>query len=166
MIFKKTVQIIWLLVTLQLIVGCEHKQSSQAIEQEKLMAQIRVGSFIRVADLLGDSMGTICLLYPYQNFVVDDIADRNLINTFLKSIDYQASESYWSLIIIKNKLVNISKFRRSEKLDVINMRDIQKIPINNLSNQFKPMDCVSISDAAIGKIEFENRIFLMLGKLK
>lgn len=148
------------------IAGCESSERQQMITESILREKIRIGEVTRLSDLLKKPTGTLCVLYPYQPSVSASTPHSARINAYLKATNYVADESHWSLVFIEDDTITVSTFKRSEKLDILATHEVQPTHRKNMPQGFDPANCAPMALAGIAKIEVQNRIYLILGKMK
>lgn len=148
------------------ILGCESRKGLQMISQRELQEEIKIGQTVHLSKMLNKSSGTVCVLYPYQPIVASNEPHSAQINAHLKNTHYTANESHWALVFIENDSVIVSRFQRSEKLDILAKHEIQVTHRESFPKGFEPVNCAEISHASIAKIELQNRIFLVFGEKK
>lgn len=148
------------------MLGCESRERQKMMSESVLREKIKVGDVARVGDILKKSNGTVCVLYPYQLSVSESVPHSAQINAHLKATNYVADESHWSLVFIENDTITVSTFKRSEKLDILATHEIRPVHKENIPQGFEPMNCAPMALAGIAKIDVQNRIYLILGKIK
>ncbi len=146
--------------------GWESKAGQQMIEQSFLQNDLKIGQVLRLSSFTKASSGTVCALYPYQEFVTEGDPESVRINAHLKAIGYMADEGHWAIVVVEPEAVHLSKFKLSKKLDILALHKMQtehkvKPPT---PKDFKPARCSSVHDAAITKIEWQGRIYLVMGR--
>ncbi len=148
------------------LLGCDFGDEPQMISRSDLLEKIKIGEAVRVSNLVSKTVETICVLYPYQDLVSESMPHANKINAHLKVTNYIADEGHWAFVFVENDAVVVSKYKRSEKLDILASNEIQATRIESLPKGFEPINCVAFADASIAKIETRNRVFLTLGEIK
>lgn len=136
------------------------------IEQNFLQNDLKIAQVLRLSSITKATNGTVCALYPYQPYIAEAIPESIRINTHLKETGYTPDESHWAIVVVEPEAVHISKFKRSEKLDILASHEIQPEHKSNFAEGFKSANCSSIKKAAITKIESQGRIFLVMGEIK
>lgn len=135
------------------------------IEQSLLQNNLKIGQVFRLSSITKATSGTVCALYPYQPYVSGGGQEGARINEHLKA-NYTPDESHWAIVIAEPEAVHISKFKRSEMLDILALHEIQPEHKAKLPEGFEPANCSYIQKAVVTKIESEGRIFLVMGKIK
>jgi hypothetical protein len=148
------------------IFGCEFKGRQQMIEQIFLQNDLKIGQVLRLSSITKATSGIACALYPYQPYVAEGVPESVRINAHLKATSYTPDESHWAIVVVDPEAVHISKFKRSEKLDILASHEIQPEHKAKLAEGFESANCSSIQKAAITKIESQGRIFLVIGEIK
>ncbi len=143
--------------------GCESKGGRQMIEQNFLQNDLKIGQVLRLSSITKAKSGTVCALYPYQPYVAEGVPESARINAHLKATSYTPDESHWTIVVVDPEAVHISKFKRSEKLDILASHEIQPEHKAKLAEGFDAANCSSLDKAAITKIESQGRIFLVMG---
>jgi hypothetical protein len=133
------------------------------IEQKFLQNDLKIGQVLRLSGITKATSGTVCALYPYQPYVAEGVAESVRINAHLKATGYTPDESHWAIVVVEPEAVHISKFKRSEKLDILASHEIQPEHKSKFAEGFKSANCSSIQTAAITKIESQGRLFLVMG---
>lgn len=83
-----------------------------------------------------------------------------------KATGYSPDESHWAIVVVEPEAMRISKFKRSEKLDILASHEIQSEHKSKFAEGFESANCSSLQKAAITKIESKGRIFLTMGEVK
>lgn len=145
------------------IFGCEFKGRQQMIEQSFLQNDLKIGQVLRLVSITKAMSGTVCALYPYQPYVAEGVPESVRINAHLKSTGYTPDESRWAIVVVEPEAVYISKFKRSEKLDILASHEIQPEHKSKFAEGFESANCSSIQKAAITKIKQLERTYLVMG---
>lgn len=145
--------------------GCDSRKNKQMIEKDCIQNNPELGKVLRLSELAKVPDGRVCVLYPCQPYVAGSVPESFRINAYLKSSVYAADESHWAFLIAEPTNITLSKFKRSERLDILASHEIQPEHHSKLPKGFLPVNCTSIEAAAIVKIESKNRIFLTMGAI-
>lgn len=148
------------------IFGCGSKGSQQMIEQDFLQNNLNIGQILLLSSITKATSGTVCALYPYQPYVAEGVPESARINAHLKATDYTPDESHWAIVVVQPEAVDLSNFKRSEKLDILASHEIKPEHRRKLPEGFEPANCSSLQKAAITKIESQGRKFLVIGEIK
>ena len=133
------------------------------IEQNFLQNDLKIGQVLRLSSITKATSGTVCALYPYQPYVAEGVAESVRINAHLKATGYTPDESHWAIVVVEPEAVHISKFKRSEKLDILASHEIQPEHKSKFAEGFKSANCSSIQKAAITRIKQSERTYLVMG---
>ena len=149
--------------------GCFPRRSPQMIERNVFETSLKVGQVLPLRNLVKIPAGRVCVLYPYQNRVPEKFTESSRVNDYLRSSKYMGDEGHWSLLIVEPNKISISRFARSERLDILPFSKIHLVSRAKLPNNFlQPLDCALSGAAAVAKIvadgKFENRIYLIFGE--
>lgn len=158
----------WILVILfwvMSLIGCSAQKTDQILTEENLQ-KISVDSIVKLSDLIRKKSDFICVLYPYQELISEQYRENIVINKYLRDIKYQANESYWALVTLNAESPEILKFKRSKKLDIFSLKQLENTGNKNLPNNFEIVDCAPFDQAAFFKISINNRIYLIFGRAK
>ena len=151
--------------------GCFPRRSPQMIERNVFENSLKVGQVLPLRSLVKIPAGRVCVLYPYHDSVPNNFMESARINDYLRSSKYMGDEGHWSLLIVEPYKISISRFARSEDLDILPFSKIHLVSRAKLPNNFEePLDCVPLDAALATKIvaneKFENRIYLVFGEMK
>ncbi len=133
------------------------------IEQNFLQNDLKIGQVLRLSSITKATSGTVCALYPYQPYVAEGVPESVRIDAHLEATGYTPDESHWAIVVVEPEAVHISKFKRSEKLDILASHEIQPEHKSKFAEGFESTNCSSMQKAAITKIESQGRIFLVMG---
>ncbi|MDD5472182.1 MAG: hypothetical protein PHP05_09745, partial [Sideroxydans sp.] len=106
------------------LMGCESEKGGRILNEDKLQ-EIKMGSVVRLSDLIHENAEAVCVLHPYQDKVADRYPESAAINKYLSSIKYQVSESYWSLVVLTSGSAMHYKFKRSKNLDIFSAHGLK-----------------------------------------
>ena len=136
------------------------------IKKSQIQNDLKIGQILRLGSLTKTSGGTVCVLYPYQTGAPAGYLQHARINSYLEETGYTAGEYRWAFVVVESesRAVNLSKFRRFGKLDILSPHGIQPKDKAKLPKDFKPVSCAPLENAVVTKIESEDRIYLVLGK--
>ncbi len=162
---KKPLSSCLLCVLLASIIGCT-SNSNQMIDQEYLQRELKIGQVLPLSILVKSSSGLVCALYPYQPYVAEGTPESSRINAHLKAEGYTPTESHWAIVVVESAAVHLSKFKRSEKLDILAIHEIQSEHKAQLPGAFEPAPCAYLQKAAVIKLESQGRSFLVMGKME
>lgn len=88
------------------------------------------------------------------------------INTYISSEKYQANESHWSFIFIRDDFMKIATYKRSANSDILGRHEFNTNILGKIPLGFEPRNCVSFANAGVVKVVFNNRRYLILGEIK
>jgi hypothetical protein len=146
--------------------ACAWDKEENFIEEADLQKNIKIDEVVALRKFLKTERGTLCVLFPYQEDVVNSKPYSDRINNYLKKINYVADEGHWAFVFVNDEIVKISKIKRSEKLDIMGIREINSIQGKKLPVNFLPTNCVSVDKGLLWKIKINERVFLILGESK
>ena len=151
--------------------GCFPRRSPQMIERNVFENTLKVGQVLPLRKLVNIPASHVCVLCPYQDHVPENFTESSRINDYLRSSKYMGDEGHWSLLIVEPNKISISRFARSERLDILPFSKIHLVSRAKLPNNFlQPLYCALSAAAAVAKIvadeKFENRIYLIFGEMK
>jgi hypothetical protein len=133
------------------------------IEQNFLQNDLKIGQVLCLSSITTATSGTVCALYPYQPYVAEGVPESVRINAHLRATGYTPDESHWAIVVVEPEAVHISKFKRSEKLDILASHEIQPEHKSKFAEGFKSANCSTVQKAAITKIEQSERTYLVMG---
>ena len=142
---------------LMLIVSWDSR-AQQVIDQREL-ENIKVGEVVRLNGLLKKPAGTVCVLYPYQTSLHEKGSLGRQINTHLEAVNYSADEGHWAFVFVDGDNVSVQRFRRSERLDIRSGHE--SLPLG-----FRPLNCTTVAQAGVAKVQVSNRNYLVLGEIQ
>lgn len=118
---------------------------------------------IMVETLLGPEVETVCVLQPYQNQLTtrDDVAER--LNAQLRAEVLTADEGHFIFAIVRNHALELNRIKRSTQLDIFSARPLSTG--NALPDQFVQAECSSGHAAAIVKVMYRERAYIMFGAM-
>ena len=151
--------------------GCFSRRSPQMIERNVFENTLKIGQILPLRNLVKVSHGLVCVLHPYQDRVAENSRESAQVNAYLRSLDYVGEEVSWSLLIVEPSKISISRFRRSQHLDILLWSRIHDESSVKLPNNFvESLDCFSLTSAAVTKIDGDKsssgRIYLVFGEMK
>lgn len=147
------------------LIGCEAEKVGRILNEEKLQ-EIKIGSVVKLSDLIHDEADSVCVLHPYQDRVADRYHENVAINKYLQDIKYQVSESYWSLVTSTAGYTNHYKFKRSKVLDIFAAHSLDSSAAVDLPANFETAECASFDRSAFFKISIDDRIYMIFGSVK
>ena len=166
--FTKIHTVEWyLIIILGLIslIGCEAEKGGRILIEKKLR-EIKVGSVVKLSDLINEQVNVVCVLPPYRDKVIDRYPENEIINNYLESIKYQANEGYWLLLLLTSNSTKHYTFKRSKSLD-IGGHFLEKSKIVGLPVNFEIAECASFNEAAFFKTStIGDRNYMMFGRIK
>jgi len=147
------------------LMGCEADEGERMLNEEKLQ-KIRVGSFVRLSDLIHENADIVYILYPYQNRVEDRYPQSVVVNKYLENIKYQASEGYWSLVVLTSGSPKHYTFKRSKSLDIFATHGLKSSATIDLPVNFEMAEWASFDRSALFKTSISERIYMIFGSVK
>lgn len=147
------------------LVGCEADEGQKMLNEDKLQ-KIRVGSFVKLSDLISENADLIYILYPYQNRVENRYPQSVVVNKYLENIKYQASESYWSLVLLTSSSPKHYTFKRSKGLDIFATHGLKSSTTIDLPVNFQMAEWASFDRSALFKTSFNDRTYMIFGSVK
>ncbi|MCL6555983.1 MAG: hypothetical protein K6T56_06450 [Burkholderiales bacterium] len=147
------------------IIGCEAEKGGQTLNEDRLR-EIKIGSVVKLADLINGNAEIVCVLHPYQDKVADKYVKSMDINKYLSDVKYQASESYWSLVTSSTNLTTHYTFKRSKMLDIFSAHGLKSSTAVNLPPNFEAAECASFDGAALFKTSINDRVYVIFGSIK
>lgn len=147
------------------LMGCEADKGGRMLNEEKLQ-KIKDGSVVKLSDLIHENADAVCVLHPYQNRVADRYPESVVVNKYLENINYQASESYWSLVALTSGSSKHYTFKRSKDLDVFATHGLKSSATVDLPVNFEMAECASFDRAALFKASIGERIHMIFGNIK
>lgn len=145
--------------------GCDAGRGAQFVGQDYLRDSIETGRAVRLDRIIGPGMGTVCVLYPYQPFLAEQAPGHAQANEYLKSIRYQADEDHWALVLMRPSGVQLARFKRSERLDILSAHEVRSGTVPGLPAHFRASDCTDVRNGAFAKIALQGRQYVVLGEL-
>src|SRR3546814_911128 len=88
-----------------------------------------------------------------------------IINRYLADIQFNGNESHWSLVIVYAGGIDVMTNKRSKKLDILATHEAARIP-NLILDRFVPSSCLPIEKAGFLKLEYRNRVYVIMGESK
>jgi hypothetical protein len=136
------------------------------IEQRFLQSDLKIYQVLRSSGAIKATSGTVCALYPYQPYFAEGVPGNFRIYAHMKATGYTADQSQCAIVVVEPEAVHLSRFKRSEKVDILALHEIQPEHKSKFAEDFDSVKCASIQKAAITKIESQGRIFLVMGEIK
>lgn len=133
------------------------------IKQSFLQNNLKIDPIIQLSNTTKATSGTACAFYPYQTYVAEGVPESVRINAHLKATGYTPDESHWAIVVVEPEAAHISKFKRSEKLDILASHEIQSEHKSKFAEGFESANCSSLQKAAITKIESKNGAAFIMG---
>ncbi|PTW62517.1 hypothetical protein C8N35_101561 [Breoghania corrubedonensis] len=128
------------------LVGMDMVLSAPPIERTDLETLLP-DTPTRVADIVGQTLDTVCVLAPHEKRVPDDARDAAAINDFLKTRTYGGDETHWAIVTKGAKGFALARFERSAPLDIAWGDDAAEIAPDG----FRPQPCAPGATAALIK---------------
>lgn len=147
------------------LMGCEAEKWGRTLNVEELQ-EIKVGSVVKLSDLVHEKADAVCVLHPYQDKVADKYPENVVINKYLENIKYQASESYWSLVALTSGSAKHYTFKRSKALDIFAAHGLKSSTVAELPANFEMAECATFDRAALFKTSIGGRIYMIFGSVK
>ncbi|QGZ38248.1 hypothetical protein IP92_01448 [Pseudoduganella flava] len=148
-----------LLLFLPLLAACEARHGVSLVEQAESM---RVGQVLRLDKAPHGDNGLACVLYPYQPRVAGPVPQAGRINAYLEMTGYTADEGHWAFVFARPEGVDVIRFSRSGRLDILSAREAQSG--EPLPGALRPDDCVPLHKAALAKVRQHGRTLVVLGE--
>lgn len=133
---------------------------------EEILKGIKLGSVVKLSDLIHDKADIICILHPYQDKVSEKHPESVVMNRYLQDIKYRASESYWSLVTSTSFSTTHYTFKRSKVLDIFAAHSQISSAAVALPATFEMAECASFEQAALFKTAISGRVYMMFGSVK
>lgn len=149
-----------------LVVGCKSYNREQIVTYEELYSKTKLGEVVWLNSIIKESKDTVCILFPYQQTVSIVNPESGKMNTFLNKINYVADEGHWAFLFTSRDSVSISRFKRSNELDVLAPHELHTEEKRNLPSGFEPADCLPLDQAGLYKISVKGRKYIILGRVK
>jgi len=146
--------------------GCDSAVSWTQERQERRLQQLEAAETIRVDELLGSFDGEICVLSPYALAVSPSGYQAQRINAYLKERGIVLMEHEWGLVVTERNEVRIAKFKRSASLDLLPAGVALANQVVDVRPDFEPRDCLPLKGAVMLKVEFRDRGYVVLGRMK
>lgn len=140
---------------LALLAGCYAPQVD--------FGRLKPGDLRPARSLIDRHFDTLCSLGPYQERLDKNLAVSERVNAHLSQIRYQGGEGDWALVLVRASDVEVLHFRRSATLDWLTIGPDDRLP--ELPGQFAPASRVDAAAAVFGKIQRDDRTFIILGKM-
>ena len=157
-----------LFLCLFISVDCNAKEKDQLITFDALRAGMKFGEVISLSQFFNanEKIEKVCILYPYQDsFIVKDQDDQRA-NKYLKSAKYLGDESHWAFVFLSSVKVSLSRFNRSEKLDILAPHEVLNRKDFKMPNGLNPVVCSSIVKAKLIIVRAHNRNYIIMGESK
>lgn len=148
-----------------LLSGSSAKKDGGVITQESLQNDLKVGEVLRLDKLAKTTNGQVCVLQPYQPYLSEHAKECPCECQF-EDLGYQAAEGHWAFVVVDAGKVALSRFKRSEALDILGGHEIQQQHVAELPKRFASVECASLQTAVVAKIKLRNRVFLVLGQMR
>lgn len=154
------------LLMLYFLSACTWNKQENFIKEIDLQENIKIDEVVALRKFLKNEIGTLCVLFPYQEDVINNKPYSERINDYLKKINYVADEGHWAFVFVNDEIVKISKMKRTERLDVMGGREMNAIQNKKLLVNFLPVNCVSVEKGFLWKVRINERVFLILRESK
>jgi hypothetical protein len=125
---------------------------------------LKAGEMLPARELLEPRFEHLCVLGPYQDRLDQNVPARDRINAHLFDIGYVGDEGDWALVLVRHVDVEVLRFRRSAKLELLPASETQSSRIGGLPERFTPTSCVDGGAAMFAKTEIDGRTYISLGK--
>lgn len=149
-----------------LLTACNLHESTPVLRKETLQSGSKLENMTRLATMVNNQMGMVCVLFPYQDSLVNDNPESSRVNMYLRSIDFTADESHWGFIFVNGDSISISRFKRSSELDILAPHEITSEYKVKLPFGFEPAICIPIEQAVVFKTKIGDRIYIIIGRTK
>lgn len=149
-----------------LVFGYDVLRPAQIIDRDALLA-IPAGGMKPVSDIANADFTRACVLQPYQNRMQEENGDLDLVraNAHLSAIEYEGDERHWALILIADTAIELVVFNRSSELDLMVVHQLQSTETAKLLPVgFVPVYCAAGNRAALSKIGYRERTYVVLGE--
>jgi hypothetical protein len=116
-------------------------------------------------DALTSDAKAVCVLQPYQDrlHILGDIAAS--VNAHLAKVKFSSDEGHFTFVFARNHGIEIERIKRSQDLDFFSNRQMPAAISNALPHNFSQEDCVTGSSAAVIKVKFHERSFIIFGQI-
>ncbi|MBB3521173.1 hypothetical protein [Rhizobium sp. BK456] len=131
---------------------------------EDAFGNIPLGKATKFSRISSFDAQAVCLLQPYQNRLPSSDALAVRVNEYLAASNYVADEGHFAFVLIGKGAIEIAAFQRSQKLDVLAEHEVSSSVEEMLPKDFASHDCASGQSAALVKIEFRARNYVLLGQ--
>ncbi|MDR0564487.1 MAG: hypothetical protein LBG78_06075 [Azoarcus sp.] len=158
------------------LVGCDAQNNDQKLIENFLHSNAEIGSVTKLSSLGLKAADTVCVLHPYQRTLIEEHPEKQRIDTYLRSIDFRTQEWSWSLVILRDNNISLSKFRRSNDADIANSfildRLMKNSPLLIIPADFEIAECAQFERSSLLKISVTERncpkncIYYVFGRTK
>jgi hypothetical protein len=150
----------YLLLTLALL-GYGVSTGSDALTVDAV-TNVPIGTAVRLADISPFNAEAVCILVPYQDRLASKYAFAARVNDHLAEKGFRADEGHFALVFIGGRSIEVATLSR-RRIDMLPMHMISPQAAQMLPEGFTPQSCASGEVAALAKIEFRDRTYIVLG---
>ncbi len=126
------------------------------------VTNVPLGTAVRLADISPFNAEAVCILVPYQDRLESKYAFAARVNDHLAKKGFRADEGHFALVFIGSRSIEIATLSR-RRIDMLPMHMISPPAAQMLPEGFTPQSCANGEVAALAKIEFRDRIYIVLG---
>ncbi|TBA91091.1 hypothetical protein [Rhizobium ruizarguesonis] len=123
-----------------------------------------IGDLIKAQSLAGSNVETVCALQPYQDRLLADNDVAKGLNARLNAEAFSADEGHFTFVIVRNGDMELEQIKRSVQLDIFGFHQLPAEVM--LPGQFVQAQCTDGQSAAIIKILFRGRTYVVFGSLR
>lgn len=156
---KKLLKFLLLSSSLFIISGCSQDRENEF--KNNLKKSFEKDTLVRLDTLVSEKGKLACILYPYQNSIIDDDDRIKQINEKLQHKNIIADEGTWHLIILQNDEIVLIPMKRD--IDVLSPVEIKRGSEIEFPKDFKTAQCVNFDQAYLYQISIRNRNYIILG---
>jgi hypothetical protein len=146
---------------LAVLCALAYAECAAASSLENALREAPMGERIMIEPLLGPDVEAVCVLQPYQDQLTarDDVAER--LNAQLRAQALAVDESHFIFAIVRNHALQLDRIKRSNRLDIFGVRPLPTG--TSLPDQFAQAECSPAQTAAIVKVMYRERAYVVFG---
>lgn len=123
-----------------------------------------IGDPIEARSLAGPNVETVCVLQPYQDRLLADGDVAKGLNARLNAEAFSADEGHFAFLIVRNGDVQLEQIKRSAQMDIFGTNKLPAEVV--LPSQFSQAECADGQSAAVIKIHFRGRAYVVFGSMR
>jgi hypothetical protein len=128
------------------------------------LARIPVGEAVRFNQVFDHHEGVVCTLFPMADRLTRKSGHSERINAYLEKKNYKADDGRWSFVFSGAHGIDLVTFHGSDEVDLWSSGNVDAR--STLPANFQVADCPPMDRAALVKIEFREKKYLVPGEIR